>query len=246
MSGEVLVLRHVPHEHHGSLATAFARQGVGVRLVDMFADPPAHLALDGVAGLVVMGGPMNVDETARYPFLATEAAVIERALGRGLPVLGICLGSQLLAKALGARVYPNTRKEIGWWPIFPTAAARDDPLARPIAEGEVVFHWHGDTFDLPEGATLLAGSAACRHQAFRYGRTAYGLQFHVETTPEMIAAWLAVPENRAELAALPPDQAVDLAALHAATRRHSGRLAAHSAQVGATFCGLLTRPAKAP
>lgn len=240
----ILVLCHVPHEHPGRLDPALRARGIATRTVDFFADAQASPSLDGVAGLLVMGGPMNVDETARYPFLATEVRLLERALAQGLRILGICLGSQLLAKALGARVYPNPRKEIGWYPIFPTPAARDDPLLSSFDASETVFHWHGDTFDLPAGAVLLARSAACAHQAFRWGRAAHGLQFHVETTPDMIATWLSIPDNQAELAALPPHQAVDLAALHAATSAHAARLAALSDHIAAAFADIL-RPAPA-
>lgn len=235
----VLVLRHVPHEHPGRLGPALQARGFHTRTIDFFADAHARPSLDAVAALLVMGGPMNVDEATRYPFLATGVRLIERALAQSLPVLGICLGSQLLAKALGARVYPNARKEIGWYPIFPTPAARDDLLLQPFHPRETVFHWHGDTFDLPAGAVLLVRSAVCQHQAFRYGTTAYGVQFHVETTPDMLSAWLAVPENQAELAALPPDQAVDLTALHAATQEHATRLVALSAHIGEAFCDFL-------
>ena len=115
-------------------------------------------------------------------------------LAMDLPVLGICLGSQLLAKTLGARVYPNHVKEIGWYPVELTPAAADDPLFAQSGT-RTMFQWHGDTFDLPSGAVHLARSPACENQAFRYGRRAYGLQFHIEMTAAMIDDWLSVPEQ---------------------------------------------------
>jgi GMP synthase-like glutamine amidotransferase len=108
---------------------------------------------------------------------------------RGKPVLGVCLGAQLIAKALGARVYANSVKEIGWAPVSFADAALRDPLFTGLAEAEVIFHWHGETFDLPAGAELLASSVACRHQAFRVSDRIYGLQFHLEVTPSMIVEW---------------------------------------------------------
>jgi GMP synthase (glutamine-hydrolysing) len=144
----------------------------------------------------------------------------------GMPVLGICLGSQLLAKAAGARVYPNPVKEIGWYPLELTAGASEDRLFACCPPNPTVFQWHGDTFDLPPGATHLAQSAACRHQAFRVGQAAWGLQFHLEVTAEMIESWLDEPGNCCELAGL---DYIDADRIRAETPRLMPQLA-HVAQ----------------
>jgi GMP synthase (glutamine-hydrolysing) len=195
----VLVLRHVPHESLGLIAAVFDECDLPYRYVNLYATAPPEIREDDWSALVVMGGPMNVDETDRYPFLAAEVRWLRGAVAADRPVLGVCLGSQLLAKALGARVYPNPVKEIGWYEIELTPAAAADPLFCDCAPAEMVFQWHGDTFDLPAGAVPLARSRDCANQAFRYGRTAYGLQFHLETTPDLIDRWLADPATCAEL-----------------------------------------------
>jgi GMP synthase (glutamine-hydrolysing) len=158
--------------------------------------------LDSAGALIVMGGPMNVDELGKYPFLEKEIGWLRQATAMNLPVLGICLGSQLLAKSLGARVYANGIKEIGWYPVEVMPEGETDPLFAGSGPRETVFQWHGDTFDLPPGAVQLARSERCRHQAFRWGRNAYGFQFHIEVTPEMVETWLEEPENRCELKSL--------------------------------------------
>ena len=224
MNRTVLILRHMPQETAGTLEAALTRAGLDVRYIDLFEKIPARLPLDQASGLVVLGGPMNVDEVDRYPFLKLDVQWIQQALVARLPLLGICLGSQLLAKALGSKVYPNTVKEIGWYPIEWLPAAADDPLFTtrvasgwyprdllPIAvahpscvmpSGGIVFQWHGDTFDLPQDAVLLASGHSCQNQAFRWGSTAYGLQFHLEMTAEMIDHWLNQAEERGELLGL--------------------------------------------
>lgn len=199
----VVVLQHVPRETLGSLEAILHRAGLPWRYIELFAEPPQRLDVEEAAGLIVLGGPMNVDETDRYPFLAAEVQWIQQAVARSIPLLGICLGSQLLAKACGARVYPNAVKEIGWYEVELTPAARDDWLFAECPPRPTVFQWHGDTFDLPAGAVLLATGPLCRHQAFRVGSRAYGLQFHIEMTAELIDSWLDHPENDAELASLP-------------------------------------------
>jgi GMP synthase (glutamine-hydrolysing) len=147
----------------------------------------------------LLGGPMNVDEVEKYPFLAAEVPWIQESLTRGVPLLGICLGAQLLAKACGAKVYSQGIKEIGWYPLELTPAAEADPLWKGCGPCLTVFQWHGDTFDLPPGAVLLAQSPQCVHQAFRIRQSAYGLQFHLEMTREMIDDWLNNPDNSDEL-----------------------------------------------
>jgi GMP synthase-like glutamine amidotransferase len=198
----ILVLQHVPHENMASLETHFERAGLAWQYVELFRQVPPRLDLAQAAGLVVLGGPMNVDEVDKFPFLAREVEWIRQAVAAGLPLLGICLGAQLLAKAMGARVYPNAVKEIGWYEIELQPAASDDLLFAGSAARQTVFQWHGDTFDLPPGAVHLALSRQCRQQAFRCGRAAWGLQFHIEMTPALVAAWLAEAENCRELAGL--------------------------------------------
>ena len=182
-----------------------------------------------------MGGPMNVDETQRYPFLAAEVDWIRRALDLRLPMLGICLGDQLLAKALGAKVFPNRVKEIGWYSMEMTPAAAADPLFAGCGKSLTVFQWHGDTFDLPPGAVHLAHSPLCAQQAFRAGPCAYGLQFHVEMTAAMIADWLGEPGNCGELAEL---DYIDAAAIRAATPERLPSLEVLARQVLGRFAGL--------
>ena len=195
----ILVLRHVPHEGLGLIADLLREAGLTYSYLDLFDNPPRHVDVSRLAALVVMGGPMNVDETVKHSYLAHELEWIRAAVLSGLPVLGICLGSQLLAKALGARVYAAERKEIGWYEIELLSAAADDPLLGDCRPRETVFQWHGDTFDLPEGSAWLARSDDAAHQAFRYGAQAWGLQFHVELTPQVLDLWLREPGMCAEL-----------------------------------------------
>jgi GMP synthase (glutamine-hydrolysing) len=198
----ILVFQQVPHESLGQIEDALLDARLPWQTLELYAEASGEVDVSGAAGLVVLGGPMNVDEVARYPFLAQEPRWIREAIRRDLPVLGICLGAQLLAKALGARVFPNGIKEIGWYEIELTPEASDDELFGGCGRRQTVFQWHGDTFDLPSGAVPLAQSELCRRQAFRYGTKAYGLQFHLEVTPEMIDRWLDEPANRDEIAGL--------------------------------------------
>lgn len=157
------------------------------------ADTGAELPrLTEVSGVVVYGGSMNVDMTGRFQFLADERAYVRSAVEAGVPYLGICLGSQMLARALDHPVYPAGVREIGFNALHPTPSAADDPLLSVFEDGDMVFHWHEDTFELPEGATLLAIGDAVPVQAFRYGDAAWGLQFHFEVDRPEIEAWLKI------------------------------------------------------
>jgi GMP synthase (glutamine-hydrolysing) len=234
MRDSVLILRHMRHEPGGTLETAIRDAGLDYEYVDLFQHTPERLPLADAAGLVVLGGAMNVDETDRYPFLAADLRWIERALEIGLPTLGICLGAQLLAKVLGSRVYPNRVKEIGWYEIELTPEAAADPLWAQSGP-RTVFQWHGDTFDLPAGTTLLARGDLCENQAFRYGTSAYGVQFHIEMTAGMIEEWLTEPGNTAELAKA---DGIDPAQIRALTPTELPRLQALAADVLGRFGGM--------
>jgi GMP synthase (glutamine-hydrolysing) len=193
----VLAFRHIMIEHLGLVSDALEEAGIDFEYVDLPHDPSAHISLNGVTGLIFLGGPMSVNED--HPYIRRELGIIDEALAAGKPVLGICLGAQLIARALGANVYPNPVKEIGWGPIHRTEAGHRDPLLSHLRDPETVLHWHGETFDLPAASTWLAYSEACRHQAFRYGSNVYGLQFHLEATPEMIADWCVAEVNRQDV-----------------------------------------------
>lgn len=184
----LLAIQHVPWETPHRILDACG--GLDVHTVKPLAGQalPAH---DEVAGAVVMGGPMGAGETGRHPALATEREWLAEAVRRELPVLGICLGAQLLARALGAKVRPGEGPETGWAPV--EILDPDDPVLGALAPSTTVPHWHGEVFDLPEGAKSLARSARTEHQAFRYGN-AWGVLFHPEADFALLEAWLAVPE----------------------------------------------------
>jgi len=201
--------QHVPFEGLGSMEawlreagyeTGVTRWHAGERAPD-----PEQIDL-----LIVMGGPMSVNDENIYPWLAAEKDFIRRWIETDRPLLGVCLGAQLIANSLGARVYRNAVKEIGWFPVMAVTPVPEHAFRFPFEQ--TVFHWHGETFDLPAGAIHLARSAGCEHQAFQVGRHVIGLQFHLETTPETAASLI---ENcRNELAPAPYIQ--DEATLRAA------------------------------
>ncbi len=186
----ILVIRHVDIEGPGTLGDFFAAGGMDVLQADVYSGARLPRGLRGIDAVVSLGGPMNVYEDKRYPFLLAEERILKQALEKGLPVLGICLGAQLLAKSCGAKVFKSPVREIGWRRVTLTVEGRRDRLFSGIPERPEVFEWHEDTFGIPAGGVLLARSAGCRNQAFRVGRNAYGLQFHVEVTPAMIRGWI--------------------------------------------------------
>jgi GMP synthase-like glutamine amidotransferase len=189
----VLIVRHVSFEDAGMIAPLLETRGRELRYADLGDELPVETA----SALILMGGPMSVNDPD--PWVPRHIRAIERAMKRSIPILGICLGAQLIAKALGSRVYRNAEKEIGWFPVAVEEDSAGDKMFRGFSEPEPVFHWHDETFDLPTGATRLASSERCRNQAFRYGENVYGLQFHAEVTAAMIEDWCRQDANCGDL-----------------------------------------------
>lgn len=207
MSKRAIAFRHVAFEDLGLLAPLLAARGYAVEYREAGIDELSGPAVQAADLLVVLGGPIGVYESRKYPFLTAEIAAIERRLAAGRPVLGFCLGAQLMARALECRVYPGPAKEIGFAPLALTEAGWAGPLRHLGAEP--VLHWHGDTFDLPREAIRLASTPLCRNQAFALGLRALALQFHAEADLGRIEAWLI--GHTAELAAA----GIDVPALRA-------------------------------
>ena len=175
-------LQHVPFEGLGSIASWAKARRIQISRTRLFAGETLPSA-DEIDLLVVMGGPMGVYDEREYPWLVKEKKFLKQAIASGTQILGVCLGAQLIAEVLGARVYSNDHKEIGWFPIEGVQVAHGSSIGKVLSNAGEVFHWHGDTFDLPDDATHLVKSQACKNQAFSIGAQILTLQFHLETTP---------------------------------------------------------------
>jgi GMP synthase (glutamine-hydrolysing) len=211
MNREVLAVRHVHFEDLGSLEMVLGERGCPVRYLDVgFARVNAPNPL-GASLMVVLGGPISATDDALYPTLVPLLSLIEKRIAAGLPTLGICLGAQLIARVLGARVYPSGRREVGWTPLSLTDAGSASPLRHLDGAQTSMMHWHGDTFDLPDNAIRLASTPACENQAFAWGKHVLGLQCHPEIRSDRFEPWLI--GNAGELAV----QGIDARRLRAET-----------------------------
>jgi GMP synthase (glutamine-hydrolysing) len=237
----LLVFQHVSFEPLGTLHPLLKRYGFRIRYVNFGREPDAQPNVAAYDGVIVLGGPMSAWDEAGHPHLRVEIAAIRAAIAAELPVLGICLGAQLTARALGAHVAPAAEKEIGWHDVERTAAGAADPMLGAFAPTERVFQWHGDAFEMPKGAELLATSAGCPHQAFRYGDRTYGLQFHLEVDGPLIERWLTVPEHRAEVEAEAEAGRVDPERIRFETPERLPRTSELSDRAFGSFLELFTR-----
>jgi GMP synthase-like glutamine amidotransferase len=190
----VLVLQHIACEPPGAFEDVLLERDARIVRVELDEGEALPRSLAGVDAVVLMGGPMSVNDAGEHPWLVDEKAFIREAVSGGLPVWGSCLGAQLLASALGARVLPGAAPEVGVLPIHPTRAGRADAVMGPCQWPLTTLQWHSDTFELPSGAVLLASSDAYPHQAFRVGTTVYGVQFHIEVDAALADEWGRVPE----------------------------------------------------
>jgi len=206
---EVLVFQHDPFEDLGFFAEVLEKQGTSFRTIRLFHGEVPAEDWEQTSALIILGGPMSVADEEQYPFLRWEKTIIRAAIDDAVPLLGVCLGAQLIAAALGAAVHHGPVKEIGWYPISITPHGLMDSSLGYLPETAVVFQWHDNGFDLPAGAQRLASSTYYENQAFRLGKSIYGLQFHLEMTSEMIARW--IEERSKDLAQVPyihPDKIV--------------------------------------
>lgn len=205
-----LILKHIEHEGAGIFQHILNEKRIDCKVVKLWKDGGIlHPASDEYSGLIVMGGPMNVDEEDKYPFLKEEKKFIKMFVESGKPYLGICLGAQLLSAAMGGKVYAGGKKEIGFYDVSLTEEGEKDKLFGLFNEKRFkIFQWHGDTFTLPDGARNLISSALYDNQAFIIGDKAYGLQFHMEVTDEMIKEWVDMGRDEIESAGINPDKII--------------------------------------
>jgi GMP synthase-like glutamine amidotransferase len=199
-------LQHVPFEDVSYMGNWAKENGIHFSRIRVYEyDPYPHLS--DVEALIIMGGPMGARDDQIYPWLKSEKAYIRKAIQKNKIVVGVCLGAQLIAMVLGAKVYPNPHKEIGWFPVHKTPQAHNTSIGKILPESFMAFHWHGDTFDIPKGAVRLAESKVCKNQAFVYLNRVIALQFHLESTQSSIES--LIQNCRDELISAPYIQTVD-------------------------------------
>ena len=195
-SKEVLILQHVPSEGAGTVLDFLEKKKIPFQIIKLYENDPLPKDLSAIRAVLIMGGPMNVYEEDKYPFLKKEGIFIKQLISQNISCLGVCLGSQLIAKALGGKVYKAERPEIGWDRIELSREAKRDPLFSLVSSPSLrVLQWHEDTFDLPEKAEHLASSKGVPNQAYRYGDKVYGFQFHVEVNEAMLKDWFKASEK---------------------------------------------------
>jgi GMP synthase-like glutamine amidotransferase len=222
----VLLVRNDEYESFGVAPGALAWAGCDIVTIDMTRPGATLPDPEDLAAVITFGGTANVDQTDRYPYLAQVRAFTREAVERHVPYLGICLGSQLLARAMDRPVVRSPVKEVGFEPIHPTEDAADDPLLSLYADGDMVFQWHEDTYELPEGATLLASGDRIPVQAYRVGETAWGIQFHQELDAVELGWWIEIADREVDLRATWGKSAEELrseAARHMAAHERRGR-----------------------
>ncbi len=185
----ILIIKHIDIEGPGTIGTYFHKKGYTLKTIDLDKGDPLPDNFSDVEAVICLGGPMNVYEEDRYPFLVQENQFIQKVIKEGIPYLGICLGSQLLAKAAGAKVIKSPVPEVGWYKVDVKADGQSDPLLEGLGKEFDVFHWHEDMFEIPLNGKFLATATGCSNQAFKIGKSAYGVQFHVEVTGEIIKDW---------------------------------------------------------
>jgi GMP synthase (glutamine-hydrolysing) len=195
----IIVFQHVAYEPLGTLDPLIRSQKHRIRYVNFGRYPDAIPSIEGYDALIILGGPMNIGQEKEYPHLETEKRLIKEAIDRDMAVLGICLGAQLIASAMGAKVYKAKQSEIGWYPMNATGLGSFDPVTANFDDNESIFQWHGFTFDLPSQAHLLVEGEQVNNQAFRIKDNVYGFQFHLEANQALIERWLNLPSHRQEL-----------------------------------------------
>lgn len=194
----VLIVQHAPHEHPATFLRALETQGVQTLWIKPYQGDPYPNARE-IRGMISLGGPMGANDEAAFPWITQECALLRHSVEAQLPTVGVCLGAQMMAKALGGKVERHSKYEIGWFPIELNEDGKADPILSVAGDAPMVYQWHEDTFHLPPKATLLAGSKACPRQAYRISNHAYGFQFHPEADHQLVHEWLAVEGIETEI-----------------------------------------------